>query len=82
MTGVVRSIGYLAAIRTSARQRLLALDDVRRDVLREHLDEEGLADDDLLDRLLEELREARHVHALLRGVEIDRALDLGAICFS
>ena len=32
---------------------------------------------DLLDRLLEELREARHVHALLRGVEVHRALDIG-----
>ena len=58
-------------------QGLLALDDVRGDVLREDLDEERLADHDLLDRLLEELGEARHVDALLRGIEIDRGLDLG-----
>src|SRR5207244_7193662 len=38
--------------------------------------EQGLADHDLVDRLLEELRKARHVHALLARVEVDRALDL------
>ena len=56
-------------------QRALALDDVRGDVLGELLDEERLADHDLLDRLLEQLGEARHVHALLRRVEIDGAVD-------
>ena len=53
----------------------LALDDATRDVLREHLDEERLALDDELDRLLEELGEARHVHALLVRREVDRAVD-------
>ena len=46
------------------------------DVLRERLDKQRLADHDLLDRLLEQLREAGHVHALLRGGEIDGAVDL------
>src|SRR5205085_5884966 len=31
--------------------------------------------DDTLDRLLEQLRKARHVDALLRRVEVDRAVD-------
>ena len=55
----------------------LALDDMARDVLGEILDEELPVDHDLVDRLLEELGEAGHVHALLRGVEIDEAVDLG-----
>ena len=57
------------------RERPLALDDAARDVLGEHLDEQRLALDDELDRLLEELGEARHVHALLVGGEVDRAVD-------
>ena len=56
-------------------QRVLALDDAARDLLREHLDEQRLAVDDEVDRALEELREARHVHALLVGGEVDRAVD-------
>ena len=48
-----------------------------RDVLGEALDEEHLADHELVDRLLEELREARHVHALPSRVEVDEAVDLG-----
>src|SRR6266540_3977461 len=58
-------------------ERALALDDCGGDVLCERLDEERLTDDDLLDRLLEQLREARHVDALLRCGEIDRTVDLG-----
>ena len=58
-------------------QRVLALDDVARDVLGERLDEERLADHDRVDRLPEELRETRHVDALLLRVEVDRAGDLG-----
>ena len=46
-----------------------------RDVLRELLDEQRLADHDLVDRLVEELGEAGHVDAFLRRVEIDVALD-------
>ena len=56
-------------------ERPLPLDDARGDVLREHLDEQRLAGDDDVDRLLEELGEARHVHALLVGGEVDRAVD-------
>ena len=58
-------------------QRPLPLDDAARDVLGQHLDEQGLALDDQLDRLLEELGEARHVDAFLVGREIDRAVDDG-----
>ena len=56
-------------------ERALPLDDAARDVLGEHLDEQRLPVDDDLDRLLEELREARHVDALLVGREVDRAVD-------
>ena len=56
-------------------QRVLPLDDVARDVLRKILDEECVVVDDALDRLLEELGEAGHVDALLRRVEVDRAVD-------
>ena len=58
-------------------QRVLTLDDVRRDVLGERLDEERLADHDLVDRLAEDLGEARHVDALLGRIEVDGARDLG-----
>src|SRR5919106_2620522 len=58
-------------------QRGLALDNPPCDVLGEHLDEERLALDDEVDRLLEELGEARHVDALLVGREIDGAVDDG-----
>src|SRR5207247_3351750 len=51
-------------------QCALALDDVGRDVLREALDQKRLTDHHLLDRLLEQLREARHVDALARGSEV------------
>ena len=54
----------------------LTTDDVLRDVLRQFLDEEGLADHDFVDRLPEQLREAGHVHALLARVEVDEAVDL------
>ena len=77
VTGVCRRIGHFAVMRASARRALLALDDVLRDVLCERLDVQGLGADDGVDRVLEELREARHVHALLGSIEVDRALDLG-----
>jgi hypothetical protein len=66
---VARDDAYLGA------PGALPPDDVLRDVLGELLDEERLADHDLVDRLLEQLRKARHVDALLRGVEVDRAVD-------
>ena len=50
---------------------------MRRDVLGERLDQERLADHDLVDRLAEDLGEARHVDALLGRVEVDGAGDLG-----
>ena len=56
-------------------QRILALDDMAGDMLGEILDEERVVVDDALDRLLEELGEARHVHALLRRIEVDGAVD-------
>ena len=68
---VLRLDPYLGA------KRVLALDDVPRDVLGQRLHEERLADHDLVDRLPEELGEPGHVHAFLRRVEVDRARDLG-----
>jgi hypothetical protein len=50
---------------------------VRGDVLREVLDEQLPVDHDLVDRLLEELGEPRHVDALLVWVQVDEAVDLG-----
>src|SRR5947207_3381107 len=47
-----------------------------RDVLGELLDEDRLADHHVVDRLAEELREARHVHTLLCRLEVDEAVDL------
>jgi signal transduction histidine kinase len=58
-------------------QRLLALDDVAGDVFGQALDEEHLAHHHLVDRLLEQLGEARHVHALLFWIEIDETVDFG-----
>jgi hypothetical protein len=43
----------------------------------ERLGLEGLAEDDLVDRLVDDLLEARHVRALLLGREIDEAFELG-----
>ena len=56
--------------------RRLTADDLAGDVLGQLFDEERLADHDLVDRLLEQLGEARHVHALLARVEVDEAVDL------
>ena len=58
VTGVVRSSGYRAVDLHLGPQRALPVDDVARDVIGERLDEERLADHDLLDRLGEQLREA------------------------
>ena len=59
-------------------KRALTLDDLARDLLGEHLHVQRLRADDRLDRFLEQLREARHVHALLGAIEVDGALDLGS----
>ncbi len=47
-------------------ERALALGNVPRDVVGERFDEQRLTDHDLLDRFLEQLREAGHVDTLLR----------------
>ena len=44
---------------------------------RERLGLEGLAQHHLVDRLVHDLLEARHVRALLLGPEVDEALELG-----
>ena len=56
---------------------MLPRDDVRRDPVGEHLDEQPFSEHGLVDRLVEELREARHVDALLIAREVDGAVDLG-----
>ena len=43
----------------------------------EDLGAEGLAEHDLVDRLADDLLEARHVDAGLARVEVDEALELG-----
>ena len=50
---------------------------MRGDVLGELLDQQRLTDHHLLDRLLEQLREPRHVDSLTRRLEVDGAVDLG-----
>ena len=62
---------------TSARSALLAVAHALGDVGGERLGLEGLAEDDLVDRLVDDLLEARHVRALLLGPEVDEALELG-----
>ena len=56
-------------------QRFLPVDDAAGDVLGEHLDEQRLLEDHRVDRLVEELGEARHVDALLVGGQVDGAVD-------
>src|SRR4051812_32867086 len=58
-------------------QRLLALADQLGDVRGQRLGLEGFVQDDLLDRLVDRLLEARHVRALLRRAEVDEALERG-----
>ena len=57
--------------------RALPLDDVTRDHLGDLLHDAGLAEHDVPDRLVEDLREARHVDALLAARKVDSALDVG-----
>src|SRR6185436_7298941 len=56
---------------------VLAVADALGDVGGERLGLEGLAEDDLVDRFVDDLLEPRHVRALLLGPEIDVALELG-----
>ena len=53
------------------------MDDAAGDVLGERLDEQRLLEDHRVDRLVEELGEARHVDALLVGRQVDGAVDRG-----
>ena len=55
----------------------LPLHDMACDDLGDLLHDPGLAEHDVADRLVEYLREARHVNALLAAAEVDGALDLG-----
>ena len=75
LTGVRLRMRPLRANPDLGLERLLALDDPCGDVLGEHLDEQALAGDHQVDRLLEELREARHVDALLVRRQVDGAVD-------
>ena len=56
----------------------LPLHDVARDHLCDLLDDPRFAEDGVADRLVEHLREPRHVHALLAAGQVDGALDLGS----
>src|ERR671919_736801 len=58
---------------------LLALANVGGDVRGEDLGLEGLAEHDLVDRLVEDLLEAGHVDAGLLRIEVDEALELGVV---
>ena len=77
VTGVRRRSGQRATIRTSARSACWRSTIWRRDPVGEHLHEQALAEHDVVDRLVEELGEARHVDALLVAGEVDGALELG-----
>src|SRR5262249_30244171 len=57
----------------------LALAHALGDMGGEDLGAEGLAEDDLVDRLGDDLLEARHVNARLARVEVDEALELGVV---
>ena len=60
-------------------QPALALAHPLGDVGGEDLGAEGLAQHDLVDRLADDLLEARHVDAGLPGIEVDEALELGVV---
>ena len=68
--GVAGGDSHLGAPRT------LALAHATGDVLGQRLRLERLSEDDLVDRLADDLLEARHVRTLLGRVEIDEALEL------
>ena len=75
-TGAGLCSGKRASTVTSARLARLSLANQLRDVLGERLGlERRLAEDDLADRLVDDLLEARHVRALLVRPELDHALE-------
>ena len=76
LRGAVRVVDWIASMRTCERSAPWRPERLARDRARELLDVQRLADHEALDRLADLLGEARHVHALVRRVEVDRALEL------
>ena len=68
-------LGIARPDRDLGAQAVLALAHALGDVRGERLGLEGLADHDLVDRLVHDLLEARHVHAGLLRVEVHVALE-------
>src|SRR4029077_534746 len=58
---------------------VLALADLFGDVGRQALGPEGLAEDDVVDGLVDDLFEAGHVDARLLGIEVDEAFEVGVV---
>ena len=77
LSGVVDGLRVARGQRDLGAQAVLALAHLLGDVGGEHLGLEGLAEDDLVDRLADDLLEARHVDAGLARFEVDEALHLG-----
>ena len=75
-TGAVLVLRVARGDRHLGAQPALAVAHVLGDVRGERLGLERLAEHDLVDRLLDDLLEARHVRALLLRVEVDERLDL------
>ena len=78
-TGVGDGLGVAGGDRDLGAQAALALAHLLGDVGGELLGAQGLAEDDGVDRLVDDLLEARHVDAGLARVEVDEALELGEV---
>ena len=76
LRGVVRVVDWIASMRTCERSAPWRPSVSRAIALGELLDVQRLADHEALDRFADLLGEARHVDALVRRVEVDRALEL------
>ena len=70
-------LGIAGGDRDLGARAVLAVAHEPGDVGGERLGLEGLAQHHLVDRLVHDLLEARHVRALLLGPEVDEALELG-----
>ena len=70
-------LGVARRDRDLGAQAALAVADALGDVPGERLGLEGLPEHDLVDRLVHDLLEARHVRALLVRAEVHEALELG-----
>ncbi len=79
MTGVSLLLGIAGADRDLGAHAALALAHALGDVRGERLRLEGLADHDVVDRLVHDLLEARHVDARLLRVEVDVALERSVV---